>query len=147
MDIKSEFASTHPTPTQCYNSALVLVCYHDQNTGIKEFLVDSKHECLSVCGLTKATVDLQIKQYQESIRYRCYQFSLLRDSIIDFRFSFMSAHSYTTLRSPSFILKICFEILQMTRIWMKLDSEGYTKCIERPRNRYSKLYLPHLPSS
>ncbi|KAG2592982.1 O-fucosyltransferase 19-like [Panicum virgatum] len=24
----------------------------------------------------------------------------------------------------------------MTRIWMKLDSEGYTKCIERPRNRY-----------
>ncbi|CAL4946564.1 unnamed protein product [Urochloa decumbens] len=24
----------------------------------------------------------------------------------------------------------------MTQIWMKLDSEGYTKCIERPKNRY-----------
>ncbi|PAN27565.1 hypothetical protein PAHAL_5G088700 [Panicum hallii] len=24
----------------------------------------------------------------------------------------------------------------MSQIWMKLDSEGYTKCIERPKNRY-----------
>ncbi|CAO2195272.1 unnamed protein product [Urochloa humidicola] len=24
----------------------------------------------------------------------------------------------------------------MTQIWMKLDGEGYTKCIERPKNRY-----------
>ncbi|OEL18392.1 Uncharacterized protein BAE44_0020589 [Dichanthelium oligosanthes] len=29
--------------------------------------------------------------------------------------------------------------ITMTQIWLKLDSVGYTKCIERPKNRYSKL--------
>lgn len=44
--------------------------------------------------------------------------------------------------APNFMLKFCFGIQQMTQIWIKPDSEGYTKCIERPKNRYSELIFP-----
>jgi hypothetical protein len=65
---------------------------------------------------------------------------MLLIDIIAFGISFMSVHGcgiYELL-----VLKPCFEIHQMTQIWTKLDNKGYTKCIERPKNRYSKLIFP-----
>lgn len=106
-----------------------------------------KHKLLPVCRLPKASVDLQIKE-QKEFSYIPMLLIYMPEIFYVYWLDATSARMNGTVYFNFVLFFFCFGIQQMmAQVWTKPDSEGYTKCTGRTKNRHGELiFFPPTPS-